>query len=65
MKKWLILCIVFTLGINPVKASTSTASSYVLMDMTTGRVLAGKNYNTPYIIASISKIMTFIGGVVR
>ena len=26
--------------------------------MTTGRVLNGKNYNTPYLIASITKIMT-------
>ena len=28
------------------------------MDQTTGRVLKGKNYNTPMLIASITKIMT-------
>jgi len=28
------------------------------MDMTTGRVLEGKNYNTQALIASITKIMT-------
>ena len=40
------------------QASTATATSYVLMDMTTARVLQGKNYHTPMLIASISKIMT-------
>lgn len=39
-------------------ASVESAHEYVLMDMTTGRVLAGKNYHTPMLIASITKIMT-------
>lgn len=50
--------IVFITSINIVNASTETASQYILMDETTGRVLAGKNYNTPMLIASITKIMT-------
>ena len=58
MKKILLFSLLFFICLNNVNASTSTANSYVLMDMTTGRVLAGKNYNTPYLIASITKIMT-------
>ena len=37
---------------------TDHAESALLMDMTTGRVIKGKNYNTPYLIASITNIMT-------
>ena len=58
MKKLLLFSLLFFLFVGKVSASTSTASSYVLMDMTTGRVLEGKNYNNPYLIASITKIMT-------
>lgn len=58
MKRVLLFWLLFFMFIENVFASTTTAHSYVLMDMTTGRVLAGKNYNTPYLIASISKIMT-------
>ena len=58
MKKLLLFSFLFFIFVNGVNASTSTANSYVLMDQTTGRVLAGKNYNTPYLIASITKIMT-------
>ncbi len=58
MKKILLFGLLFFLFSGSVSASTDTASSYVLMDMTTGRVLSGKNYNTPYLIASITKIMT-------
>ena len=58
MKKVLLFGLLFFFCLIKVEASTSTASSYVLMDMTTGRVLGGKNYNTPYLIASITKIMT-------
>lgn len=58
MKKILLFSLLFFLFIGKVSATTSTANSYVLMDMTTGRVLSGKNYNTPYLIASITKIMT-------
>ena len=58
MKKIIILLIIFILSINNVNASVDSASEYILMDMTTGRVLEGKNYNTPMLIASITKIMT-------
>jgi len=58
MKRVLLFSLLFFMFIGNVSASTSTAHSYVLMDMTTGRVLGGKNYNTPYLIASITKIMT-------
>jgi len=58
MKRVLLFSLLFFMFMGRVDASTSTASSYVLMDQTTGRVLGGKNYNTPYLIASITKIMT-------
>ena len=58
MKKILLFSLLFFCFINNINASTSSANSYILMDMTTGRVLDGKNYNTPYLIASITKIMT-------
>ena len=58
MKKILLFSLLFFTFTGIVSASTSTANSYVLMDMTTGRVFEGKNYNTPYLIASITKIMT-------
>lgn len=60
MKKILLLIFIFFIGINNCFASVDTASSYVLMDATTGRVLDGKNENTPMLIASITKIMTAI-----
>jgi len=55
----LFLCFFLMFNIN-VTASTSTASQYILMDQSTGRVLVGKNYNNPMLIASITKIMTCI-----
>ena len=58
MKKFILIIAVTLVGILKVEASVSSAYEYVLMDMTTGRVLAGKNYNTPKLIASITKIMT-------
>ena len=58
MKKLLLFSLFLFLGINNCYASTSTASQYILMDEVTGRVLKGKNYNTPMLIASITKIMT-------
>lgn len=58
MKKVLLFSLLFFCLLNSVSASTETAHSYVLMDGTTGRILEGKNYNTPYLIASITKIMT-------
>lgn len=60
MKKILILCSLFIILTPKVNASTTSATSYVLMDQTTGRVFAGKNYHTPMLIASITKIMTCI-----
>lgn len=41
-----------------VKANTSSASSYILMDDTTSRVLVGKDIHSKRLIASITKIMT-------
>ena len=58
MKKVLLFSLLLFIGINTCNASTSTASEYILMDEVTGRVIAGKKYNTPYLIASITKIMT-------
>lgn len=58
MKKIIFSLAVLFLSIINVNASTDTAHEYILMDMTTARVLEGKNYNTPMLIASITKIMT-------
>lgn len=58
MKKVILFSFLFFMGINCCWASTSTAYEYVLMDQTTGRVLDGKNYNKPMLIASITNIMT-------
>lgn len=52
-----LVCFLF---LNNVYASTSSASSYVLMDQTTGRVLASKDMNSRRLIASITKIMTSV-----
>lgn len=60
MKKVLLFSLLFFLGINYCHASTSTAISYVLMDMNSGRVIESKNKDTPMLIASITKIMTCI-----
>ena len=58
MKKVLPILLLFMIFIPNVKATTSSAYEYILMDQTTGRVLSGKNYNKPMLIASITKIMT-------
>jgi D-alanyl-D-alanine carboxypeptidase len=58
MKKVLLFSLLFLSFFNTCYASTSSASSYVLMDQTTGRVLKEKNMNSPRLIASITKIMT-------
>ena len=60
MKKILVVIISFLLCSTNIYASTSTAYEYILMDANTGRILAGKNYNTPALIASITKIMTCV-----
>ena len=58
MKKILLFSLLLFIGINNCYASIDSATEYILMDQTTGRVLSGKNYNTPMLIASITKIMT-------
>ena len=60
MKKFLLMIILLILFIPKVEASTETAHSYVLMDQTTGRVLASKDKDNPRLIASITKIMTAV-----
>lgn len=60
MKKGLLFLLCLFLIIPSVQASTSSAYEYVLMDMDSGRVLAGKNMHSPRLIASITKIMTCI-----
>lgn len=58
MKKILLFSLFLFIGINNCYASIDSATEYILMDQTTGRVLSGKNYNTPMLIASITNIMT-------
>ncbi len=59
MKKILgLLIILLVITTTNVNASTSSASSYILMDQTTGRVLTGKDIHGKRLIASITKIMT-------
>ena len=60
MKKILVVIISFLILIPNTYASTSSASSYILMDASTGRVLLGKDINNQRLIASITKIMTCI-----
>ena len=60
MKKIIVVIIFFLLCSNNVYATTDSAYEYILMDANTGRVIAGKNYNTRALIASITKIMTCI-----
>lgn len=60
MKKILVFLIIFFLLINKTDASITTASSYVLMDMDSGRVIQSKDKDHPRLIASITKIMTCI-----
>ncbi len=58
MKKVLVVIILLIMFIPVVNANTSSASSYTLMDSTTGRVLVSKDMNSRRLIASITKIMT-------
>ena len=60
MKKILLFSLLFLICINYTNASTTSASSYVLMDETTGRVLISKDMNSSRLIASITKIMTAV-----
>ena len=58
LKNVILVFLLFFLFIGNCYASTDSAYEYVLMDMTTGKVLQGKNYRKPMLIASITKIMT-------
>lgn len=58
MKKLLLLLLCLNLFIPHGHASTTSASSYVLLDQNTGRVLASKDMHSSRLIASITKIMT-------
>lgn len=58
MKRIILLITLFIFLIPKVDASVNTASEYILMDLETGRILEGKDYNNPKLIASITKIMT-------
>lgn len=63
MKKiivFLSILIIFFSTSSKVSASVNTASSYVLMDMDSNRVLLSKNKDKRMLIASITKIMTAI-----
>ena len=60
MKKIVLFGLLFFCSINIVVASTNSASAYILMDETTGRVLASKDMNSKRLIASITKIMTTV-----
>ncbi len=58
MKKIILSLVILLLFIPHASASTSTASSYILMDSVTGRVLQSKDKDSKRLIASITKIMT-------
>lgn len=58
MKKVLIFVLLFIMLVPKVNASTESASSYILMDANTGRVLLSKDKDSKRLIASITKIMT-------
>ena len=60
MKKIIIFIISFFIFFPNTFASTNTASSYILMDQESGRVLQGKDIHNKRLIASITKIMTCI-----
>lgn len=58
MKKILVVFISILIFMPEVKSSTTSASSYILMDQNTGRVLLSKDKDSQRLIASITKIMT-------
>ena len=60
MKKLLLFFILFMLFVGRVDASVNSASSYILMDMDSGRVLLSKDKDSKRLIASITKIMTCV-----
>lgn len=58
MKKILVVFISILILMPEVKSSTTSASSYILMDQNTGRVLLSKDKDSQRLIASITNIMT-------
>lgn len=52
--------ILFLFLLFPFKISAISASSYIVMDGSSGRVISGNHYNDKRLIASITKIMTCI-----
>ncbi|MDO5569014.1 MAG: hypothetical protein Q4G04_02740 [bacterium] len=58
MKKWLCLILLCFIPIKVFAVSLDGATSVILMDMDTTRVLLSKNVHTVRSVASISKIMT-------
>lgn len=60
MKKILLFSLLLLCFIGKASASTSSAHSYTLMDMDSGRVLLSKDMHSKRLIASITKIMTSI-----
>ncbi len=59
MKKILLLILLFI----PVRIKAISASSYIVMDMDSGRVLEGSNINKESLIASTTKILTAITAI--
>ena len=60
MKKIILILVLFITFNSNVYASVNSASSYILMDAKTGRVLLSKDKDNSMLIASITKIMTSI-----
>lgn len=60
MKKLMLFFLLLFFFVPNIKASTKTAQEYILMDMNSGRILEGKDYNNPRLIASITKILTCV-----
>ena len=58
MKKILVVFISILILMPEVKSSTTSASSYILLDQNTGRVLLSKDKDSQRLIASITNIMT-------
>ena len=56
MKKILIFFVLLI----PIRINAISASSYIVMDASSGRIISGKNYNEKKLIASTTKIMTAI-----
>ncbi len=59
LKKWLIILFLFII-IYPINIKASSAKSTVVMDIDSGRILYQEDSNTERLIASTTKIMTFL-----